>query len=601
MKHTKRVVSVHLRGPRRWYGMGMTAAVALCSMTVAHADVMTPFEGESLLDGMQYDVSWDPLGACSTVDIRLYRGTRLVCTIATGETDDGLYRWTVDACDLPACDYVLEISCPGESVRSSRFAVAGLLLDDVIAGSRNVQLDWNRLKGDTLGSSRAMTSAPTDSTPGVARVFGGYNVWRRVFDNQLDPSTTQSFTKIRTYDVSKFNVDTIPSGWTFGVPWARFGAVLVEIDEETSELQTWFAAQTFTTPATESYELCNIRMYNGTLIRRWDVTMRVTPVDAMGLPVLTSPIATVTRPLGTLNNESGFLWQPYTFATPIVLSPGTQYAIVFSAVPNSPPNPRDPRMTWVRSTYDALPGGSSMVSRDAGATWEVNDDMDFAFVLGGTSMTSRGACVDLLGQRNGGSRQRAFNDPDSILAFSRDENGDLMMLDPTGPFNGFELEYAVTAFERVRLSAGNVELTGTCEDTLFSGSGFPLGVQPSRQSRWPEIIFPQSRQPSSAPLLANVYPVPNPYVRDVTSPSFPRWERPGERRIDFVNLPADALIRVYTLAGDLVRTFRHTDSHGTARWDLRNEDDEIVVSGVYIWMVTTESGETRRGQLVIVR
>jgi len=175
----------------------------------------------------------------------------------------------------------------------------------------------------------------TATPPGVRRVFGGYNVWRRVFDNQLDPSVSESFTKIRSYDIQRFNTDTVSTAWTFPQARAQFGPVLVEVDEDQTELRTFVAAQTFTTPAS-GWDLCNVRMYNGPVFRRWRVTMSITPVLG-GVPQLGSPIATVQRELGTLTNQTGFLWETYTLASRLSLSPSTEYAIVFTGVRITPP------------------------------------------------------------------------------------------------------------------------------------------------------------------------------------------------------------------------------------------------------------------------
>ena len=68
-----------------------------------------------------------------------------------------------------------------------------------------------------------------------------------------------------------------------------------------------------------------------------------------------------------------------------------------------------------------------------------------------------------------------------------------------------------------------------------------------------------------------------------------------------MNLPTGAEIKVYTLAGDLVRTLRHTSrEHGSLDWDLRNEAAELVTSGIYMWFAKSESGEKKYGQLVLI-
>ena len=74
----------------------------------------------------------------------------------------------------------------------------------------------------------------------------------------------------------------------------------------------------------------------------------------------------------------------------------------------------------------------------------------------------------------------------------------------------------------------------------------------------------------------------------------------GERAIVFAGLPERATIRVFTIQGVLVRRLEHENASGASRWDLTNDDGEIVASGVYLY--TAESnGETVRGKLAILR
>jgi len=75
--------------------------------------------------------------------------------------------------------------------------------------------------------------------------------------------------------------------------------------------------------------------------------------------------------------------------------------------------------------------------------------------------------------------------------------------------------------------------------------------------------------------LVNVFP--NPYT------GFNIEEQnPVERFVTFTHLSPTAKIRIFTLAGELVRTINHTDGTQFQRWDLRNANDIPVASGMYI-------------------
>ncbi|MEN8144458.1 MAG: hypothetical protein ABFS14_05845 [Gemmatimonadota bacterium] len=96
--------------------------------------------------------------------------------------------------------------------------------------------------------------------------------------------------------------------------------------------------------------------------------------------------------------------------------------------------------------------------------------------------------------------------------------------------------------------------------------------------------------------ISKIHTVPNPYL-------FGNLDAFGEdRRLRFVNLPATATIRIYTLAGRLVDQIHHDDptDSGTADWDLRNRTGLRVASGVYFFHVIDSAGQRYVGKFVVV-
>ncbi len=88
--------------------------------------------------------------------------------------------------------------------------------------------------------------------------------------------------------------------------------------------------------------------------------------------------------------------------------------------------------------------------------------------------------------------------------------------------------------------------------------------------------------------LKDIKVVPNPY--------FARYSAmvetsEGESVIEFQNIPDECTIRIYTLAGDLVRTINHSAGDGVARWNLQSESRRQVASGVYLFHVESPYGE----------
>jgi hypothetical protein len=97
--------------------------------------------------------------------------------------------------------------------------------------------------------------------------------------------------------------------------------------------------------------------------------------------------------------------------------------------------------------------------------------------------------------------------------------------------------------------------------------------------------------------LEAVHTVPDPYY--VTNP----MEITANRKVlKFVNLPARAIIRIYSLSGVLISIIEHNDQTGggEAGWGLRNRNNQFVASGVYFYHIETPSGQERVGRFTVV-
>ena len=104
---------------------------------------------------------------------------------------------------------------------------------------------------------------------------------------------------------------------------------------------------------------------------------------------------------------------------------------------------------------------------------------------------------------------------------------------------------------------------------------------------------------------------PNPYVGDGRYWDS-GYEDPGrsgfydhERRIHFINLPYECMIKIYTLSGDLVKELEHgpnspfSDTDSRVQWNMRSRNNELVASGIYIYSVESAWGNYV-GKLVII-
>jgi hypothetical protein len=69
-----------------------------------------------------------------------------------------------------------------------------------------------------------------------------------------------------------------------------------------------------------------------------------------------------------------------------------------------------------------------------------------------------------------------------------------------------------------------------------------------------------------------------------------------------VNLPTQAIIRIYSLSGILVAIVEHNDptGGGTAFWDVRNRNNQTVASAVYFYHIETPTGQEKIGRFTVV-
>jgi len=102
---------------------------------------------------------------------------------------------------------------------------------------------------------------------------------------------------------------------------------------------------------------------------------------------------------------------------------------------------------------------------------------------------------------------------------------------------------------------------------------------------------------------------------DGTPEFFPQTDR----RLEFINLPAECLIRVYTLGGDLVQIIPHSaselndlgdgnlqwTSQNSESWDLNSRNGQQIVAGIYLFSVEDltagNKGKIKTGKFVVIR
>jgi hypothetical protein len=168
----------------------------------------------------------------------------------------------------------------------------------------------------------------------------------------------------------------------------------------------------------------------------------------------------------------------------------------------------------------------------------------------------------------------------------------LALVPPPGPHDGFSTYYAIT-----------YELLNTGFESTYDEIFVPdtLGIygrctDPNNRNTCPNLNnklanLSNAVEPTAGPQpnLERVLVVPNPYR------AHEEWDLPGTHEIHFINLPDRATIRIYTVAGDLVRKLEHFGKDPTTHvsrdfeaWDLKNANGKDVASGIYMYRVESD-------------
>jgi hypothetical protein len=126
----------------------------------------------------------------------------------------------------------------------------------------------------------------------------------------------------------------------------------------------------------------------------------------------------------------------------------------------------------------------------------------------------------------------------------------------------------------------------------YQESDFTMRITPNFVNTERDVFTFESQVPitddlalarQQAAALVNVFP--NPYDRGNID-----LRKPFDQFVTFTHLPEfNAMIRIFSLAGDLVLKIEHDNGTQFDFWDLRNEDGRSVASGLYI--VHVDMGE----------
>lgn len=118
-------------------------------------------------------------------------------------------------------------------------------------------------------------------------------------------------------------------------------------------------------------------------------------------------------------------------------------------------------------------------------------------------------------------------------------------------------------------------------------------VQPNVKSRYRfQLNAPTVSSEKIKEGMNKIRVVPNPYVASsLYEPEFGELRREPLRQIQFINLPQECTIHIFTVDADLVKTLNHSSTTGTEVWDLRAESGREIAPGMYIYVVKSKDAE----------
>jgi hypothetical protein len=97
--------------------------------------------------------------------------------------------------------------------------------------------------------------------------------------------------------------------------------------------------------------------------------------------------------------------------------------------------------------------------------------------------------------------------------------------------------------------------------------------------------------------LGKVYAVPNPF----SIISGFAGETPGSTNIQFFGLTKNSTVRVFSFAGELIKTLHSDGSLQSLKWDMRSESQKKIASGVYYFTVQDDlTGSKAWNKFVVI-
>lgn len=174
---------------------------------------------------------------------------------------------------------------------------------------------------------------------------------------------------------------------------------------------------------------------------------------------------------------------------------------------------------------------------------------------------------------------------DSTYTLIHTAPGTERSFDDVDPIRGIDYYYYIVA-------------VGNPGDNTGVGEA-PAGV-PLKSSRYyTQTYTPTRLKRQAGTSMDEIRIVPNPFIIG-SSPNV-RWPDQTDK-LGFLNIPGQCTIEIYTEIGELVDRIEHTDGSGDEFWDHTSSSRQVIVSGLYIAVITnTETGEKSIEKFIVIR
>ena len=130
------------------------------------------------------------------------------------------------------------------------------------------------------------------------------------------------------------------------------------------------------------------------------------------------------------------------------------------------------------------------------------------------------------------------------------------------------------------LTGGAYRMIGSAgqqTQVTMQGGGYQVSPGVMNASRTPQLTLNTS------------HAYPNPFNKSK-----------GHFSVTFTRLTQKAVIRIYTVSGELLKTIKKDDNLDSVTWDVAGENGQKLASGLYVYSIEADNS-TKRGKLIIIR